>query len=248
MEKILRSQPVCCSIIIPVLNEAGLINDTIDHLHGLAGDKETEIIVVDGDPDGGTLREISDDDVMKIRSPRGRGRQMNEGAAIGRGNILLFLHADTRLPPDALRLIATAMQKKHYVAGAFDLGIRSARPIFRLIENAASIRSRMTRIPFGDQAVFIRKDYLDAIGRFREIPLMEDVEIMQRIKKRGDKIAILHQKALTSSRRWEEEGIVYCTLRNWVLQVLYFIGISPSKLSRLYNQSLCKLPDRHYNE
>jgi rSAM/selenodomain-associated transferase 2 len=234
MEKILSSQPVYCSIIIPVLNEAGLINDTITHLHGLDGYKETEIIVVDGDPDGGTLRKISHDDVMKIKSSRGRGKQMNEGAAIARGNILLFLHADTRLPPDTLRLIATAMQEKHYVAGAFDLGIQSARPIFRLIENAASIRSRMTRIPFGDQAVFIRKDYFNTIGRFREIPLMEDVEIMRRIRKRGDKIAILRQKALTSCRRWEEEGILCSTLRNWLLQVLYSIGIPPSKLSRMY--------------
>ena len=164
----------------------------------------------------------------------GRGKQMNEGASIASGSILLFLHADTALPPDALKLIAAAMQKTTYVAGAFDLGIKSERSVFRVIEFAASLRSRITRIPFGDQAVFIRKEYFDVIGGFKEIPIMEDVEIMQGIKKRGDKIVILPQKTFTSSRRWEAEGILYSTLRNWVLQILYFFGISPHKLSRFY--------------
>ena len=234
MEKILNSQPISCSIIIPVLSEAALINNAIEHLHNLEGKDELEIIVVDGDTEGGTLREIFHGDVRKINSPRGRGKQMNEGASIARGTILLFLHADSELPSDALRLIATAMEDQRYVAGSFNLGIKSERLIFSIIERAASIRSRITRIPFGDQAVFIRKDYFNAIGGYNDIPLMEDVEIMERIKKRGDKIVILRQKTLTSSRRWEKEGIIYCTLRNWVLQILYFFGISPRKLSRLY--------------
>ena len=211
-----------------------LINTTIEHLHNLEENDELEIIVVDGDPEGKTLRAITHDDVRKRISPMGRGKQMNEGAAIASGSILLFLHADTALPPDALKLIAAAMQKTTYVAGAFDLGIKSERSVFRVIEFAASLRSRITRIPFGDQAVFTRKEYFDAIGGFKEIPIMEDVEIMQRIKKRGDKIVILPQKTFTSSRRWEAEGILYSTLRNWVLQILYFFGISPRKLSRFY--------------
>ena len=234
MEKILNPQAIFCSIIIPVLNEAALINNTIEHLHNLEGNDKLEIIVVDGDTEGGTLREISHDDVRKTISPRGRGRQMNEGAAAASGGILLFLHADTALPPDALKLIAAAMQKTTYAAGAFDLGIKSERFIFRVIEFAASLRSRITRIPFGDQAVFIRKDYFDVIGGYKDIPLMEDIEIMERIKKRGDKIVILPQKTLTSSRRWEAEGILYSTIRNWLLQILYFFGISPHKLSRFY--------------
>jgi rSAM/selenodomain-associated transferase 2 len=234
MEKILNSQLIAYSIIIPVLNEAALINGTIDHIKKLDCDAMLEIIVVDGDPEEGTLREISRDDVIKIKSPKGRGKQMNDGAAIARGNILLFLHADTSLPLDSLRLIEGAMQGKRYVAGAFDLGIKSARPIFRLIESAASIRSRITRIPFGDQAVFIRKNYFEQIGGYREIPLMEDVDIMKRIKKRRDKIFIIPHRIYTSSRRWEQEGIAHCTFRNWMLQVLYLIGVSPNKLSQFY--------------
>jgi rSAM/selenodomain-associated transferase 2 len=222
------------SIIIPVLNEAVLINGIIDHLHSLGHKEEMEIIVVDGDPEAGTLREISHDDVRKIKSPKGRGKQMNEGAKAANGDILLFLHADNELPLDALRLIAIAMEDKQYVAGAFDLGIKSAGFIFRLIERVASIRSRITKIPFGDQSIFIRKDYFDTIGGYKDIPLMEDVEIMEKIKKRGDKIFIIPRRTLTSSRRWEQEGLVRCVLRNWTLQILYLVGISPDKLSKFY--------------
>jgi rSAM/selenodomain-associated transferase 2 len=234
VEKILNTKVISCSIIIPVLNEALLVNSVIDHLHSLEGHEETEIIVVDGDPEGLTLKAISHDDVTKLRSSRGRGIQMNEGAKNAKGDMLLFLHADTELPLDALRHITTAMQDKRYVAGAFDLGIRSDRCVFRAIESAASLRSRMTNIPFGDQAIFIRKDYFDKIGGYKDIPIMEDVEIMARIKKRGDKIFITPQKVHTSSRRWEQEGILRCTLRNWLLQILYLLGISPHRLSTFY--------------
>jgi len=225
-----------CSIILPVLQETSLINGVIDHLFGLENNIDTEIIVVDGDPEGTTLMAITHDNVIKLGSPRGRGKQMNAGAREAKGRILLFLHADTELPLNALRLIAAAMQDKRYVAGAFDLGIRSERLIFRLIESAASLRSRATRIPFGDQAIFVRKDYFDKIGGYQDIPIMEDVEIMKRIRKRGDKIVIVRQRVHTSSRRWEKEGILRCTLRNWFLQVLYLLGVSPHRFYKLYGR------------
>jgi len=234
MEKILNIKTIFFSIIIPVLNEAASVNSIIDHIHSLKGDVQKEIIVVDGDPEGLTLKAISRDDIGKLRSSTGRAIQMNEGAKKAKGNILLFLHADTALPLDALRLIATAMQDKQYVAGAFDLGIRSGRFIFRVIESVASLRSRLTGIPFGDQAIFMSKDYFDEIGGYKDIPIMEDVEIMERIRKRGDRIFIISKKVSTSSRRWEQEGILRCTLRNWLLQALYFIGVSPRKLSKFY--------------
>ncbi len=234
MEKTLNSKTTLCSVIIPVLNEASLINSTIDHLRALDGGESLEIIVVDGDQGGGTVRTITLKDVKQTISPRGRGRQMNEGAALATGNILLFLHVDTRPPRDALGLIRSAMENNRYVAGAFDLGIESSQPIFRIIERAASLRSQITRIPFGDQGIFIRKDYFMQVGGYREIPVMEDVEIMGRIKKRGDRIYIIPRRVSTASRRWKQEGIVRCTLRNWMLQILYFLGTSPYKLSRFY--------------
>lgn len=223
-----------CSIIIPVLKEEAIINGVIDHLQNLEGNEEREIIIADGDPKAGTLKVILRGDVKKVKSARGRGRQMNEGASVAKGEILLFLHADTELPSNALRLIATAMQDERYVAGAFDLGIKSERFIFRIIEYVASLRSRITDIPFGDQAIFMRKDYFDKIGGYKDIPIMEDVEIMGRIRRLGDRITIIKQKVNTSPRRWEKESIIGCTLRNWLLQIFYLLHVSPDTLSRLY--------------
>ena len=222
------------SIIIPVLNEAGGINHLIAHLRSIDVGRSSEIIVVDGDPDGGTLKAIRDGSVIKVKSARGRARQMNEGARIAGGNTLLFLHADTELPQEALSLIVTALNDGGFVGGAFDLAIKSRRLSFRLIESMASFRSRITGIPFGDQAIFIRKDYFQAIGGYSDMPLMEDIEIMQRIKKRGSKIRIIRRQVLTSPRRWENEGIVRCTLRNWLLQLLHYCGVSPSTLMKWY--------------
>jgi rSAM/selenodomain-associated transferase 2 len=222
------------SIIIPVLNESHRVNELISHLYSLEGSEQAEIIVVDGSLDKGTLEAIRDVETIKIRSLQGRGRQMNEGAKIAQGNSLVFLHADTELPHNALMLVRAAMENTKYVAGAFDLGIQSERLLFRLIERFASIRSRITRIPFGDQAIFIRKDYFNTIGGYQEIPLMEDVEIMMRVRKRGDPISIIRQKVSTSPRRWEREGILFCTIRNWFLQILYFLGVSPERLKRFY--------------
>jgi len=159
---------------------------------------------------------------------------MNLGASLAEGDILIFLHADTFLPPDALELIETAMEDRSCTAGAFDLAIDSDRPAFRLIEKVASFRSRITRIPYGDQTIFIRnRDFRD-LGGFNNIPVMEDVEFMQRIKKRKGKICIIGRAVLTSPRRWEKEGIVYTTLRNWLLLCLYLCGVKPERIVRFY--------------
>lgn len=222
------------SFIIPVYREAEIINSTIDHLMCLQKFADAEIIVADGYPKGSTLKEISNTSVKKILCPKGRARQMNCGAAKSSGDILIFLHADTRLPENALKKIATILEDKAIVCGAFDLGIDSERFAFRIIEKMASWRSRLTRIPYGDQGIFIRRDYFRALGGFQDIPLMEDVELMQRVKRNQDKIFILKEKVKTSSRRWESEGIIYCTLRNWLLITLYLSGVKPEKLVRFY--------------
>lgn len=222
------------SIIIPVLHEADTINSLIEHLYNQESVESYEIIVVDGDPNGETISVIHYKEVTSIVSAEGRARQMNAGAAVARGEILIFLHADTELPIDALNQISSTMEKKQCVGGAFDLGIGADRLIFKIIAHLASLRSRLTRIPYGDQAIFIRRDYFYKIGGYRETPLMEDVELMQRIKKLGDKICILSDRVRTSPRRWEKEGVVYCTLRNWIISSLYFMGIPPNRLARFY--------------
>ncbi len=138
------------------------------------------------------------------------------------------------LPEGALDHIASIMRGNRYVGGAFDLEIDSENPLLRLIEKAASIRSRITRIPYGDQAIFIRRAFFQDLDGFKEIPIMEDVEIMRRIKKTKRPIYITRQRVLTSPRRWEKEGIVYTTLRNWSLMILYLMGMKPEKLARFY--------------
>ena len=226
--------PIKFSIIVPAFHEGESINDLIEWLNRLDSDKNSEIIVVDGDQEKDTLEAIYRNSVIKISSERGRAKQMNAGASIARGEILIFLHADTELPVRALKKIQSLLEQKEYVGGAFDLGIKSNKVIFRVIGTLSSWRSRLNKIPFGDQAIFIRREYFDRIGGYKEIPLMEDVELMRRIKKSRDKIWIFYDRVMTSPRRWEKEGVIYCTLRNWTLQGLYLLGISPHKLAIFY--------------
>lgn len=222
------------SVIIPVLREAHQLDSLIDHLCQIADGLPVEMIVVDGSPDGESIKAISRGGVTLLTAPAGRARQMNAGAAVAKGDFLLFLHADTRLPPRALRRISETLSDGRYVAGAFDLRYGSTRPSIRFIARVACLRSRFTRIPYGDQAQFFRRDYFEKLCGFADIPLMEDVEIMLRIKERGDRIFILPEPVVTSARRQEKEGVVRCTLRNWSIMTLYFMGMSPERLVRFY--------------
>lgn len=224
-----------CSIIIPVFHESHLINTRIEHIYNYQPNKGLEVIIVDGNPQGDTINTIQHKNVITLTSDMGRAKQMNIGASIAHGRILVFLHVDSLLSPKALNRIKKVLQEKVYVGGAFDLHIQSDKLIFKIIAKVASIRSRLTRIPYGDQAIFIRRDYFFKIGGYSNIPLMEDVELMQRIKKRGDRICILSDRVFTSPRRWEKEGIIYTTLRNWLLICLYFLGVSPEKLKKFYD-------------
>jgi len=222
------------SVVVPVFREAETINSLILTLKELAQGGSLEIIVVDGSPEAETVRAIDDDGVIRKVSGRGRGRQMNGGASCASGEVLLFLHADTRLPSGALGHVRSCLGDSQIVAGAFDLGIDSKRWGFRVIEYVASVRSRLTRIPYGDQAIFIRRNYFEALGGYRDIPLMEDVDLMRRIRKKGDRICFISQRVRTSPRRWEREGILYTTLRNWTLVTLFLFGVEPERLVRFY--------------
>ena len=222
------------SIIIPVFHESDRINGIITQVFDRAEHNVPQVIVVDGDPQGSTINAIEDEQVTKIISGKGRARQMNSGASLASGDVLLFLHADTLLPENALAMITAAMRVDRFVAGAFDLGINTNKRIFRITEKYVFLRTRLTRIPFGDQAIFIRRKYFEKIGGYQDIPLMEDVEIMGRIKKRGDPICIIPSKVLTSPRRWEREGILFSTFRNWTLQMLYALGVPPEQLQKYY--------------
>lgn len=228
------TRPRKVSIIIPVLHEQGIINDLLDQLSTVQTPPGFEVIVVDGSPTHETLNAIKNKDVVRLTSVQGRGHQLNQGAAAANGDILLFLHSDTMLPVNALHSIQTALHDKRFIGGAFDLAIDSPKPIFKVVSLLIFFRSRLTRVPFGDQAIFLRKRYFDSMHGYKEIPLMEDVELMRRIRKNGDKIILLRECVVTSPRRWECEGLVRCTLRNWTIRMLYFLRVNPDILVRFY--------------
>jgi rSAM/selenodomain-associated transferase 2 len=160
---------------------------------------------------------------------------MNTGARLARGKILIFLHADTELPANAFQHILQVLADSRYVAGAFKFVLDSDRWVFKLIATAASWRYRLTHLPYGDQAFFMSKDYFFRIGGFKEIPIMEDIDLMRRIKKRKEKVHVSTSAYVTTSvRRWQQEGILYAVLRGWVLASLYCLGVSPDRLVKYY--------------
>lgn len=225
------------SIVVPVLNEAERINSLIEHLHNQGCETLYEIIVVDGDPQSSTLNAISDKRVIKMRADKGRALQMNAGAELARGEIILFLHADTMLPQGALEKIGCTLENPDFVGGAFELDIDSDKLFLKYVSIRSRYRSRRNKLPYGDQAIFLRKDYFFQIGMYKDIPLMEDLELMQRIKKDGRKICILPDRVTTSARRWQRDGMLYTSLRNRVLVALFHLGVSPSTLAKYYWKS-----------
>lgn len=222
------------SIIIPVLNEERRINQTLNQLAAHVDYERAEIIVVDGSPNQSTLKAIRMSRVIKTSSSKGRGLQMNRGALLATADTLLFLHADTVLPENFFKDVLHAVSKENMAGGAFDLAIDSERPLLSFIARVASVRSRLTRLPYGDQGIFIKARLFKKVGGFKNMTVMEDVEFMRRIKRSGLKIKILKKKIKTSSRRWDKEGVLYCTLRNWVILVLFFLGVPHERLGKVY--------------
>lgn len=227
--------PPAVSIIVPVLNESGIINRTIQHLISVSAGIKTEIIIVDGNPAGSTIKDVYSREVITMPHPPGRGTQMNAGAAAAKGSVLLFLHADTRIPAGAIGDVIKMCNLSAIAGGAFSLRIDTPKKVYRLIETWANIRSRILRIPYGDQAIFIKKKVFINIGGFAMVPLMEDIEIMKRMKRNGLKIKLIDKAVTTSARRWEKEGLIYCIVRNNMLSGLFHAGVKASILNRHYN-------------
>jgi len=223
------------SVIIPVLNEQTTINAVLSYLRSLPYSHHIEIIVVDGDNDAGTLSVILDERIIKIKSPKGRGIQMAVGATKARGDLLLFLHADTFLPVTAFADILTIRMDKTVAASAFDLSINARGLIYRIIETAATLRSRLTGIPYGDQAICVKREWYERIGGFMPYPVMEDVDLVQRLRKNGGRVRFFSSKVRTSARRWQKEGALVCTLRNWMILGFFYLGVRPVVLKRYYD-------------
>ncbi len=193
--------------------------------------KDYEIIVVDSN--NLTINQITNKNIVKILSKKGRANQMNEGAKIATSDILVFLHCDTILPDGAFELIYQTLDDK-IVAGAFDLSFDSDDKIITYIAKIASYRSRITRLPYGDQTIFIKKDIFFEVGGYTDMPLMEDVNLMQKLKKHNYKIKILRQKIITSSRKLKQSGPIKNSIKNLFLVSLYYMGFDIYKLAKYY--------------
>lgn len=218
------------SIIIPVLNEERTIAATIAVLEKLA---PHEIIVVDGGSTDRTTQICRQFDVKTMAFSRGRAQQMNYGARHASGEVLLFLHADTRLPDSALRDIAMALRGPDCLGGRFDVELEGEHWMLKVISAMINTRSRLSKIGTGDQAIFVRRSVFEEIGGYPEIPLMEDIDFCRRLKSMGE-LACLTSRVVTSGRRWEVEGVWRTILKMWTLKLLFLAGVSPNRLKQYY--------------
>ncbi|MEK7747788.1 MAG: TIGR04283 family arsenosugar biosynthesis glycosyltransferase [Nitrospirota bacterium] len=169
-----------------------------------------------------------------LLSEKGRGNQMNQGATFARGESLLFLHADSILPPDYFLDISNALKNTKNVGGAFQLKISSDSLLLKWIAMMANLRSSLFRLPYGDQGIFVRRELFQKMGGYLEVPIMEDVDFIRRLGREG-KIVLLPHSITTSARRWNKNGIIFTSSLNIVLLLLYWVGVSPKRLVRWYH-------------
>lgn len=219
------------SIVVPTLDEEGLLDATLGHLTAVSDD----VVVSDGGSTDATEAIARRHPVRWVGGPAGRGGQLNRGAAVARGDTLLFVHADTRLPEGAPRLIEEALANGTD-GGAFEIRfVGESRVMAGLGSRLASRRARLTRIPLGDHAHFVRRDLFEAMGGYRDWPILEDVDFMRRLKRRG-RVTILPAAVLTSDRRYAERGVARTMAINYLIWALYLAGVDPHRLARLYRQ------------
>ena len=221
------------SVVVPTLDEAASLAQTLTAARGRGvGD----VVVVDGGSRDAT-REVAARLADRVLvAPRGRAAQMNAGAAAARGDVLLFLHADTQLPDDFADAVAKVLVAPEVVGGFFAVVLDAPGWRYALTARLISVRSRITGIATGDQAIFVRRAVFEALGGFAPLPLMEDIELMHRLKRRG-RVAALRQAVTTSTRRWERRGFWRTVLLMWALRVGYYAGISPGTLARWYRDA-----------
>ncbi len=220
--------PADISVVIPAINEQDTIGTSIVSALGAGA---AEVIVADGNSGDDTARLAAESGATKvIHSIPGRGIQLNSGALFAKRRFVLFLHADNQLDRNCLHQIC---ERPEATWGAFRQRIDSARPIFRLLEWGNAMRVKFRQIPFGDQAIFVRRELFKELGGFAEIPLMEDVELSKRLRKTTRPL-LLDGPVTVNSRRWQRQGVIRQTLQNWSIQASYACGVSPDKLKRRY--------------
>lgn len=223
------------TIIVPALNEAGQIATTLRALQPFRAAGHS-VIVVDGGSTDDTIalaRPLAD---LLLESPRGRSRQMNAGAARANGDVLLFLHADTRLPHNAIEVLQQGLAQSALAWGRYDVRLSGKHFLLRIVERMMNWRSSLSGIATGDQAMFVRREAFQAVAGFPDMPLMEDIALSRILKRKYGPPLCLSVPVLTSSRRWEENGIGRTILLMWRLRLAYFLGASPERLARQYRR------------
>jgi rSAM/selenodomain-associated transferase 2 len=221
------------SVVIPVLGEATGIDAVVDHVRVVGYGQDVEVVVVDGDPAGSTLAALTRGGVTALQSLPGRARQQNAGAAAAGGDIILFLHADVRLPAGAFQAAEAALDAGAAL-GAFSLALRTRHPWLRLAAAGATLRSRLFFLPYGDQAFFMRRELFCALGGFPDLPIMEDVALVRAVRRAGGMVRILPGRVVASARRYEALGPRPTTLRNLALLTLFSCGVPAARLARFY--------------
>lgn len=225
------------SVIVPMLNEEQAIARTLDAIAaGASGAEVTvEVIVVDGGSSDRSRDEARPRCATLLVAPRGLARQMNAGAAAATGEALVFVHADTLVPPGFAGDIAAALADPAVVGGRFDLRLDDDAPLLRLIGWLISVRSRLSRTGTGDQAIFVRREVFERLGGYRDIAICEDLALARRLKRAG-RVACLRSRVTTSARRWREHGVLATTMRMWFIRGAFLLRVSPARLAHLYNR------------
>ena len=224
-----RFLKVKISAVIPTLNEEALLPGLLEDLNR----QGAEVLVADGGSRDQTAAIARRFGARVLTVPAGRGRQLNAGASASTGEALFFVHADSIISRHAVAAIAGALGEGRFVGGAFSVAVRSARPSVRFIYRVANWRSSRLFLPYGDQGIFCLRSVFEALGGYREIPFMEDIDFVRRLKRLG-RTVILPQTMNTSVRRLEQEGVAYATLRNLTLAFLFLMGASPYVLQKYY--------------
>ncbi|HUY84164.1 MAG TPA: TIGR04283 family arsenosugar biosynthesis glycosyltransferase [Steroidobacteraceae bacterium] len=225
------------SVIVPMLNEERAIARTLDAIAAGAPGAAVlvEVVVVDGGSSDRSRDEARPRCARLLVAPRGLARQMNAGAAAARGDALVFVHADTLVPPSFAGDIAAALADPAVVGGRFDLRLDDGAPMLRLIGWLISARSRLSRTGTGDQAIFVRRAVFDRLGGYRDLAVCEDLDLARRLKRAG-RVACLRSQVTTSARRWRERGVLATTMRMWFIRAAFLLGVSPTWLAHLYNR------------
>lgn len=221
------------SVIVPALDEEKNLAAT---LASARAPGVCEVVVVDGGSSDATWAVAERLADRTIEARRGRAAQMNAGARVARGDVLLFLHADTHLPAGFEQSVMRGLSDPGVVGGRFDVRFFPTSPLLDLTARLMNLRSRLTGISTGDQAMFVRREVFEALGGFPDIALMEDIAFSRRLKRAG-RLACLRSRVTTSSRRWRRRGTIRTVLLMWLLRALYFAGVSPDRLGRLYTDA-----------